>query len=144
MSSKSKKIILVIVFVALAAVAGFAGYRVAYVHSLKYCQAYVPGKGNIKGNVDVKYFLSKGKAFAIGANKNGYAVFKNPDAAWDAMISGYQDGIKLIQSENHLKDISKKNFRPYLILDVSGGTAKARKDAAFVSSFLDIYQNSQP
>ena len=42
---------------------------------------YVAGSNNVKGDVDVKYFSDKGEAFDIGANKNGYAVFKDPQAA---------------------------------------------------------------
>lgn len=40
------------------------------------------GKGNIKGEVNKEYFESKAKEFEIGANKYGYAVFKNPEKAF--------------------------------------------------------------
>ena len=34
------------------------------------------GQGNIKGNVPVEEYISISEDFAIGADKNGYAVFK--------------------------------------------------------------------
>ena len=49
---------------------------------LKYQQEYIIGKGNIKGEVNKEYFESKAKEFEIGANKYGYAVFKNPEKAF--------------------------------------------------------------
>lgn len=45
---------------------------------LAYSQEYTAGTGNIKGDVRVEYFESHGKAFEIGANSYGYAVFKDP------------------------------------------------------------------
>ena len=39
------------------------------------------GKGNIKGSVDIEKYVTISKDFEIGANKDGYAVFKNPEKA---------------------------------------------------------------
>ena len=41
-------------------------------------QEYAAGQGNIKGNVPVEEYISISEDFAIGADKNGYAVFKDP------------------------------------------------------------------
>jgi hypothetical protein len=107
-------------------------------------QAYTPGHGSIQGDVDVEYFTKIDKRFAIGADANGKAVFKDPDAAYDALVETNKDGIALIRKECHLPPFSKKYYKPYgnLGWQVTGGTQKARRQAAFVSSFVDIYENS--
>jgi len=53
-------------------------YNIESRASFKYSQEYIVGQGNIKGEVDIEYFSNRGKDFGIVANKNGYAVFKNP------------------------------------------------------------------
>lgn len=55
------------------------------------------GQGNIKGNVPVEEYVSISEDFAIGADKNGYAVFKDPVKALDKLMELYSDGINLIQ-----------------------------------------------
>lgn len=111
---------------------------------LSYSQEYTPGIGNIKGNVDVKAFTGLSSKFDIGANSYGYAVFKNPDAARNEMVSNYKDGLKLIQKEYKLKNISKTYYKPYETYgsQVSEGPDKAINEAYFISEFLDIYENS--
>ena len=44
-------------------------------------QEYAAGEGNIKGNVDTGRFLKIDERLEIGADKDGVAVFKDPDAA---------------------------------------------------------------
>ena len=60
-------------------------------------QEYVVGQGNIKGNVPVEEYISISEDFAIGANKDGYAVFKDPEKALAKLLELYSDGITLIQ-----------------------------------------------
>ncbi|MGN1413772.1 MAG: hypothetical protein ACI4WY_05965 [Anaerovoracaceae bacterium] len=109
-----------------------------------YTQEYTPGRGNIKGDVDVKSFTKVDKRFAIGADADGKAVFKDPDAAYDALVEKYSDGITAIQKENHLKPFSKKNYEAYKDTgwQLEKGTKKVKEEADFVSSFVDIYENS--
>ena len=52
-----------------------------------YTQEYETGQGNIKGNVDTERFSAADGRFAIGANENGYAVFKEPEQAFEASYS---------------------------------------------------------
>ena len=54
--------------------------------SLATALASTIGTGNIIGNVDVEEFESHGEAYAIGADKDGHAVFKNPHAARKALL----------------------------------------------------------
>ena len=114
--------------------------------NLSYSKEYVIGKGNIKGNVDIAYFHEKDSNFDVGANFYGYAVFKNPNRAFDDLRKKYAMGLYLIQKEFKLKAISKQNYDLYkeygdqVSPDI--GTKDAREQAAFVAVFLDIYENS--
>lgn len=109
-----------------------------------FTQDYIPGKGNIQGNVDVEYFIEKDSRFAIGADKDGMAVFKNPNEAYEALLESYSSGISLIQTENNLSDISQKNYDDYKIYgwQVTTGSQEEKEEAQFVSKFFDIYENS--
>ena len=46
-----------------------------------YVREYAAGEGNMKGDVDAKSFYDRDVRFEIGATADGYAVFKDPDAA---------------------------------------------------------------
>ena len=109
-----------------------------------YVQEYVAGQGNCKGNVNTAYFLELDSRFEIGANAEGYAVFKDPDAAFDAVKEKYADGIKLIQRENKLAPFSKKNYKLYGTYgwQVTSGSKEEKEQAFFISQFIDIYENS--
>lgn len=109
-----------------------------------YSQEYVVGKGNIKGEVDVNRFESKGKEFEIGANKYGYAVFKNPTKAFEKLKKDYKKGIELIQKEYNLRTLSQSNYEKYKHYgwQVTTGTNEEQEQARFITSFMDIYENS--
>jgi hypothetical protein len=109
-----------------------------------YTQEYTPGKGNIQGDVDVKSFTKVDKRFAIGADADGKAIFKDPDAAYNALVEKYSNGLAAIQKENHLKPFSKKNYEAYKDTgwQLEKGTKEEKKQADFVSGFVDIYENS--
>lgn len=112
--------------------------------NLKYSQEYVAGEGNIKGEVNIKYFSDKGEEFEIGANKYGYAVFKDPEKALKKLKADYKDGILLIKNEFGLAQISQFNYNIYGIYgwQVTTGSKDEKEQADFVSSFMDIYENS--
>ena len=107
-------------------------------------QEYVSGQGNIKGDVNKAGFEAISEDFAIGADKNGMAVFKDPQKAFDTFTELYADGIALIQSEFLLPPISENSYDSYKLYgwQVTTGTEEQRSQAAFVTSFLDIYENS--
>lgn len=107
-------------------------------------QEYVAGQGNCKGDVDVASYTALGEAYAIGANANGYAVFQMPEQAFEDFAERFSDGLKLIQKEFRLPDISPGNFAGYQTYgwQVTSGTAEEKKQALFVGQFLDIYENS--
>ena len=56
----------------------------------------------------------------------------------------YADGIRLIQQEYQLKDLSADSYEDYKTYgwQVSTGTAEEQEQAHFVTQFLDIYENS--
>lgn len=56
-----------------------------------YTQEYLI-RDNIQGQVDIKYFYDKNIDFAIGANKEGQAVFKNPSKAFKILKKDYKQG----------------------------------------------------
>ena len=109
-----------------------------------YVQEYVVGKGNIKGSVDIEKYVTISKDFEIGANKDGYAVFKIPEKAFDKLFELYADGIKLIQKEFDLEPLSADNYDWYGIygVQVENGTDEEKLQAKFISQFIDIYENS--
>lgn len=107
-------------------------------------QEYIVGTGNIKGNVDVDKYLKIDQRFEIGADKEGVAVFKDPHKAYQALTEKYSDGIKLIQKEFDLEDLSESSYEFYKIYggQVETGTPEEKDRARFVSGFFDIYENS--
>jgi len=109
---------------------------------LAYTQEYVPGTGNIKGNVDVEKWRLLGKDFEIGANADGYAVFKNPKAAMNTICRDYKKGIKAIQKAGAPQGF-RMNYTAYIdyALSVSADMETVRQ-AHIVAGFVDIYENS--
>lgn len=112
--------------------------------NLKYSQIYVTEYSNIKGNVDVNKFGKINIDFDIGANKYGYAVFKNPNKAFNRLKKDYSKGIELIRKEFNLLPLNNFTYKNYKTYgwQVTTGTAEEKEQARFVSSFLDIYNNS--
>ena len=119
-------------------------YGFIYDDNLKYTQIYIQNEGNIKGNVDINKFGKIDKDFDIGANKYGMAVFKNPKKAFKTLKKKYKNGIKLIQKEFNLPPLSNFTYKGYKTYgwQVTKGSKKDKEQARFVSSFLDIYENS--
>lgn len=145
MLRKNKIVIVVILLIAIVILSGIIIYRVCYTNTdLQYSQEYIAGTANIKGNVDTQYFSDKGEEFNIGANRYGYAVFKNPDAAFSMLKTDYKDGIKLIQEEFSLQPLSQDNYEIYGTYgwQVTIGTAEEKEQANFITDFMDIYENS--
>ena len=107
-------------------------------------QEYVAGQGNIKGNVPVEEYISISEDFAIGADKNGYAVFKDPVKALDKLMELYSDGINLIQKSFELESLSADNCGDYKVYgsQTTAGTEREQQQALFVAKFHDIYENS--
>ena len=110
----------------------------------QYEQEYITGQGNIKGNVDTEDFYERDERFEIGATKDGYAVFKDPDKAYEALLENYSEGLKLIEDEHQLNPVSKDNYQAYKKYgaQITTGSAEAQEQAHFVSKFFDIYENS--
>ena len=119
-------------------------YGFIYDDDLKYTQIYIKNEGNIKGNVDINKFGKIDKNFDIGANKYGMAVFKNPKSAFKTLKKKYKNGIKLIQKEFNLPPLSNFTYKGYKTYgwQVTKGSKKDKEQARFISSFLDIYENS--
>ena len=144
---KRKNVIIITTAVVVALVILFGGLFLknsVYRHKLLYCQEYVAGEHNMKGNVDTKRFTDISNQFSIGANAYGYAVFKNPEGALEELQKEYSLGIKLIQTQFHLKPLSQDDYELYGTYgsQVTDGTSEEQSEAAFVSEFMDIYENS--
>ena len=107
-------------------------------------QEYVVGAEGILGQVDKEQYESVHEDFAIGADKYGRAVFKNPFKAFDTMKELYTDGLTLIAEEHELAPISKSNYNLYKKFgwQVTSGSKEAQEQARFITGFLDIYENS--
>ena len=111
---------------------------------LKYTQLYIQGEGNIQGEVDVNSFGKLHIDFDVGANQYGIAVFKNPKKAFKRLKKEYAKGISLIQKEFHLLPFTNFTYQQYKTYgwQVTTGSKEEQKQAHFVTSFLDIYENS--
>ena len=109
-----------------------------------YEQKYIAGQGNIKGNVDTAEFYKRDKRFEIGATKDGYAVFKDPGKAYEALLENYSEGLELIADEHKLDSVSKDNYQVYKKYgaQITTGSPEAQEQAHFISKFFDIYENS--
>lgn len=107
-------------------------------------QEYTPGAPGIQGSVDKAALESLSESYAIGADKNGRAVFKDPFAAFDTMTAQCADGLALIREEFDLPPITRRDLDYYKVFgfQVTGGSEQAREQASFVTRFLDIYENS--
>lgn len=137
-----KKIVIVVIIVAACIVAFFA--RKVYTRNY-YTQEYTAGTNGIKGNVNVSKFTDISGDFAIGANSNGYAVFKNPSKAFKTFEKMYADDIQSLKDEFGLKDFNKKTYHDYMTYGWQSnvGTDEEKQNKKFISSFLDIYENSE-
>ena len=107
-------------------------------------QEYTPGTDGIIGNVDTQKYLQVSKDFSIGANRWGMAVFKNPHAAFATLTRLYAEGIRAIQVQYDLVPFSVSNYADYKTYgwQTTSGSDQAQEQARFVTSFLDIYENS--
>ncbi len=111
------------------------GYFVTPKH--RAVQEYVPGQGNVRGNVDAAAWAEICPEFEIGATAEGIAVFKDPAAAWRQFTRLYSAQIRQVRKENRLLPLTRLTWLPYQKYgwQTSG-------DCAIVSRFLDIYENS--
>lgn len=114
-----------------------------YDDDLKYSKMYLKEE-NVKGDVDINEFGKININFDIGANKYGYAVFKNPKKAFQTLKENYKEGISQIQKEFVHLPLTNFTYKAYKTYgwQVTSGTEKAKKEAIFVTKFLDIYENS--
>ena len=136
--------ILIVIFIGISALVIY-NYDKSHEIINPYTQEYVIGKSNIKGEVDIEKYSSINKDLEIGANKDGYAVFKDPLKAFEYLKENYKSGINLIKKQFNLSKLSNKNYKEYktygsqVEYDISDSQMH---EAFFVSEFLDIYENS--
>lgn len=111
---------------------------------LLYSKEYMPGTGNIKGDVDTQSYLAISEKFEIGANHYGYAVFKHPEQAFEELKHLYPEGIALIQNTYHLEPLSHNTYPLYGVYgwQTLTGSPEAQQQAKFITRFFDIYENS--
>lgn len=102
---------------------------------------YIPGAEGMQGNVDTDYFTSVSPDFAIGAGADGKAVFKNPKAAFETFRSLYENELSALRKAFGLPAFSQKTYASYKIYGWQY-TGSDGKRFRFISSFLDIYENS--
>lgn len=112
---------------------------------LAYSQEYQAGTSNIKGEVDVEKWNSLGVAFEIGANKYGYAVFKDPEKAMNTICSEYKKGIRALQKEGAPIGLwaFRRHYDAYTgFFPKNSSDLEEIRQAAIVEGFIDIYENS--
>lgn len=112
---------------------------------LAYSQEYQAGTSNIKGDVDIEKWNSLGPAFEIGANKYGYAVFKNPKEAMNTICREYKKGIRALQKEGAPIGLwaFRRHYDAYTgYSPINSSDQEAIRQAIIVEGFVDIYENS--
>ena len=113
-------------------------------NDLQYCQEYILGQAGIVGNVNVQEYAVIHEDFAIGANRYGYAVFKEPEKALNTLKELYPNAITLIQSEFDLEELTTDTCQKYKLYgaQIVTETPEEQEEAHFICKFLDIYENS--
>ncbi|WNS45144.1 hypothetical protein [Paenibacillus sp. MMS20-IR301] len=107
-------------------------------------QEYIAGAPGIKGSVDTAQW-GDNPAYAIGADRKGYAVFKDPDQAFARMKIDYAKGLKAIREEFGLRAVSLANYQQYGTYGwqiTKTEDAEAAEQARRVTAFMDIFENS--
>ena len=96
------------------------------------------------GTVDTAQFESISPEFAIGAAENGQAVFKNPKKAFAVFTDLYADTLEQLRQAFDLPQLTAQEYELYKTYgwQFTGGTETEQERAAFVSKFLDLYENS--
>lgn len=112
--------------------------------NLSWSRLYIAGEEGIQGDVAITKFIERHTDFDIGANKYGKAVFKDPSRAFKRLKKDYSEGIALIQKEFLLPPLCNLTYKSYKTYgwQTTSGTDEQQEQAAFVSSFFDIYENS--
>ena len=133
---------LVVLAIVIFAAGRFVLAMNGYVPALDRMYIKEYGTGTV-GDVDTDYFLEKSPDFEIGANIYGYAVFKKPAKAMKRLKQDYAEGIALIQQEFDLRPLNCHTYHFYgnYGWQVTGGSEEARRQADFVTGFVDIYEN---
>lgn len=103
-------------------------------------QEYLPGQGNIQGQVDTARYESISPDFTIGATEEGMAVFKNPRRAFRTLKRLYAKDIFYIARKTPLPPLTQLTYDLYGTYGWQ--TEGATEGCMFVSSFMDIYENS--
>jgi hypothetical protein len=110
----------------------------------KYVREYVIGAPGIKGSVDITQW-GDDPAYHIGADRKGYAVFKDPEQAFARVKIDYAAGIEAIRKEFELRPLSMENYQQY---GTYGWQLTETEDAdtvtqsQLVTAFMDIFENS--
>lgn len=96
------------------------------------------------GPVDQIKYEAISPDFAIGADKNGQAVFKDPEKAFATFTDLYADTLEQLRQAFNLPPITAQDYKDYETRgwQFTGGTPAEQERAALVSKFLDIYENS--
>lgn len=143
---KNKTIIIIfsfiVVIIALSLI--YFKYYPKPSNSLRWTQEYIAGQGNIKGDVDI-YLFGTNSAYEIGANKDGYAVFKNPSEAFAQMKEDYSKGLSAIQKEFYFAPVSNLNFKRYGKYGwqlTTNEDENIKQQGTKITQFFDIYENS--
>ena len=109
-------------------------------------QEYVPGQGNIRGAVDKAKYLAFSEDFAIGADAEGYAVFKDPYKALRALSREYGSTLGKLRLQNLLPPLGYGNYKRYYEASARSNpwavTEEEKGDLTFIRGFFDIYENS--
>ncbi|WP_171715735.1 hypothetical protein [Paenibacillus phytohabitans] len=109
-----------------------------------YVREYVIGAQGIKGSVDITQW-GNDPAYHVGADRKGYAVFKDPEQAFARMKIDYAAGIEAIRKEFELRPLSMENYQQY---GTYGWQLTETEDAdtlaqsQLVTAFMDIFENS--
>ena len=107
-------------------------------------QPYTPGTDGIMGNVETEKYTAISADFAIGADRRGMAVFKDPYRAFSTFSSLYEKGIAAIGGQYDLPPLTATDYALYKTYgwQTESASPEVRDQAHFVTAFLDLYENS--
>ena len=103
---------------------------------------YIPGVS--RGNVDPDFYTSVSPDFELGADRNGYAVFRDPEKALETFRSLYAEELELVASDHGLAPLSERTAELYKVYaaQTERSDSRVRERLSFVAKFLDIWENS--
>jgi len=113
-------------------------------YSLRWVREYHVGVDSPNSDLRPEVLLTHGnnEAYAVGVNKNGYVVFKDPMRAFEQFQKDYEIEIKEIMQEYYLRKFSFRTCRSYMAYGWQMPYTNESTNHHDVTLFIDIFMHS--